>query len=67
MILVVAKTGLIKRITVRFNVQKVKFQKLVGVPGEGMLKYDRRSGRFLDEMNTCPLDNFSNTHSVHYG
>ena len=47
--------------------QKVKFQKLVGVPGEGMLKYDRRSGRFLDEMNTCPLDNFSNTHSVHYG
>ena len=53
--------------SVRFNVQKVKFQKLVGVPGEGMLKYDRRSGRFLDEMNTCPLDNFSNTHSVHYG
>jgi twinkle protein len=49
--------------SVKFNVQKVKFQKLVGIPGEAVLKYDRRSGRFLDEMNLCPLDNVSYTYS----
>tara|TARA_R100001594_G_scaffold117046_1_gene152213 strand:- start:331 stop:2091 length:1761 start_codon:yes stop_codon:yes gene_type:complete len=50
--------------SVKFTVQKVKFQKLVGVPGEEQLKYDRRSGRYLDFSNSCPLDGISCTHSL---
>jgi len=54
----------ISNTSVKFTVQKVKFQKLVGVPGEEELKYDRRSGRYLDFSNSCPLDAISGTHSV---
>lgn len=50
--------------SVRFNIQKVKFQKLVGIPGEQLLKFDRRSNRYLDLGNSCPLDKISYTHSV---
>ena len=50
--------------SVRFNIQKVKFQKLVGIPGEQLLKFDRRSNRYLDMGNGCPLDKVSYTHSV---
>jgi len=50
--------------SVRFNIQKVKFQKLVGIPGEQLLKFDRRSNRYLDLGNSCPLDRVSITHSV---
>lgn len=49
--------------SVRFNVQKVKFQKLVGIPGEQILKFDRRSNRYLDMANSCPLDKVSITHT----
>ena len=54
----------INNTSVAFSVQKVKFQKLVGVPGEEALKYDRRSGRYLDYHTNCPLDNVSQTYSV---
>ena len=54
----------INNTSVSFSVQKVKFQKLVGVPGEQALKYDRRSGRYLDYHMNCPLDNVSQTHSL---
>ena len=50
--------------SVRVNIQKVKFQKLVGIPGEQLLKFDRRSNRYLDLGNGCPLDKISYTHSV---
>jgi twinkle protein len=50
--------------SVRVNIQKVKFQKLVGIPGEQLLKFDRRSNRYLDLGNSCPLDKISYTHSV---
>ena len=50
--------------SVRFNIQKVKFQKLVGIPGEQLLKFDRRSNRYLDLGNSCPLDKISYTYSV---
>tara|TARA_B100000214_G_scaffold372690_1_gene351433 strand:+ start:295 stop:2085 length:1791 start_codon:yes stop_codon:yes gene_type:complete len=54
----------INNTSVAFSVQKVKFQKLVGVPGEESLKYDRRSGRYLDHQMSCPLDGVSQTHSL---
>jgi twinkle protein len=54
----------INNTSVAFSVQKVKFQKLVGVPGEESLKYDRRSGRYLDYQMSCPLDSVSQTHSL---
>tara|TARA_R100000654_G_scaffold12146_2_gene26382 strand:- start:23617 stop:25386 length:1770 start_codon:yes stop_codon:yes gene_type:complete len=50
--------------SVRVNIQKVKFQKLVGIPGEQLLKFDRRSNRYLDLGNSCPLDKISYTYSV---
>jgi len=50
--------------SVRVNIQKVKFQKLVGIPGEQLLKFDRRSNRYLDLGNSCPLDKVSYTYSV---
>jgi twinkle protein len=49
--------------SVLIDVQKVKFQKLVGIPGEIRLFYDRRSGRYLDHNYTCPLDGISQTYS----
>ena len=54
----------INNTSVAFSVQKVKFQKLVGVPGEESLKYDRRSGRYLDHHMSCPLDGVSQTQSL---
>jgi hypothetical protein len=49
--------------SVLFSVQKVKFQKLVGIPGEETLKFDRRSNRFLDMSNFCPLDTIKTTYT----
>lgn len=45
------------------DVQKIKFQKLVGIPGEIKLYYDRRSGRYVDVNHNCPLDNVQRTYS----
>ncbi len=47
---------------VDIHVQKIKFQKLVGVPTGAPVKlmYDRPSNRFLNHNNTYPLDSLVN-------